>query len=153
MGDAAIQGYLQGLLQATTTFDAADVTLGDFRVLDRGGTGSKAVILPGRIVSGARSGDWSQVQLVWEHTIELFERFIDDSYSDFVSARQVAVDVIGGNPTLGGHSEITGAHVGSATEPLYLYAEGGREVPQFVFSRVVVRSVEEVLYAGTGEFV
>lgn len=151
MSDSAIQGYIQGLLQAETTFADADVTLGDFRVLDRGSP-PYAVVLPGRIVSARRSGDWSQVQYVWEHEVDVFERFLDDDYADFVTARQTVVDVVGRNPTLGGHAELSGVFVSASTEPLYLYAEGGGELPQFVFSRVTVRSVEEVIYDQAGEF-
>ena len=151
MSDAAIQGYIQDLIQADSNFADDDVTLGDFRVLDRG-SAPYAVVLPGEIVSAKRSGDWSQVRFVWEHTVEVFERFIDDSYADFSTARQAVVDVIGENPTLGGQSEISSAYVSAATDALYLYSEDGGDVPQFVFSRVTVRCVEDVNYDGEGEF-
>jgi hypothetical protein len=151
MSDSAIQGYIQGLIQADSNFDDADVTLGDFRVLDRG-SAPYAVVLPGEIISAERSGDWSQVAFVWEHTVEVFERFIDDSYADFSTARQAVLDAIGENPTLGGQSEISQAHISGGTKPLYLYSDDGGDVPQFVFSRVTVRCVEEVVYDGSGEF-
>jgi len=150
MGDSAIQGYIQDLIQGDSNFDDDGVTLGNFRVLDRGSP-PYAVVLPGRIVAGTRSGDWSQVQLIWEHPVEVFARFLDD-YSDFTSARQAVVDVIGKNPTLGGNSEISNAHVSGATEAKYLYPAEGADVPTFVLSRVTVRVVEEVQYAGSGEF-
>jgi len=151
MGDAAIQGYIQTLIRADSNFGTDDVTLGDFRVLDRGSS-PYAVVLPGRIVSGQRSGDWSQVQVVWEHPVEVFERFLGDDYADFTTARQAVVDAIGENPTLGGNSEISGAHVSGASDVRYLYPAEGADVPTFVFSRVTVRSVEEVTHDGGGEF-
>jgi hypothetical protein len=147
MSDATIQGYIQTLIQADALFDAADVTLGDFLALERGSM-PVAVVLPGRIVDASRSGDWSQVLYVWEHVVEVFEDFVNDSYSDFTSARQAVLDAIAENPTLGGH--IGNAFVSEATPPIYL-RDGGEE-PLWVFSRVTVRSIEEVLYAGSGEF-
>lgn len=151
MSDSAIQGYIQALIQADSRFSDADVTLGDFRVLDSGSP-PYAVVLPGSIVEARRSGDWSQVQFVWEHTVEIFERFLGDDYTDFVTARQAVVDVLDANPTLGGQNGISNALVARATAPLYLYPEGGADVPTFVFSRLTVRTVEEVLYSGSGEF-
>jgi len=151
MSDAAIQGYIQTLIRTTTIFSRPDVTLGDFRVLDRG-SAPYAVVLPGRIVSAERSGDWAQVRFIWEHTVEVFEQFSGDSYAAFSAARQAAVDAIGQNPTLGGQSEISNAYVGDATKPLYLYRDAADDHPTFVFSRVMVRSTEEVSYAGSGEF-
>ena len=152
MGDSTIQGYIQTLIQADSSFADADVTLGDFRVLDSGGP-PYAVILPGAIVEARRSGDWSQVQFFWEHEVDVFERFLGDSYTSFVTARQTVVDIIARNPTLGGNAGISNTLVTRATAPLYVYPEGGGDVPTFVLSRLTVRTVEEVLYAGSGEFV
>jgi len=149
VGDSAIQGYIQALIQADSNFADADVTLGDFRVLDSGSP-PYAIILPGSI-EARRSGDWSQVQFIWEHVVEVFERFLGDDYADFVTARQAVVDVIAENPTLGGNAGISNALVTRATSPLYLYPSEG-DLPAFVFSRLTVRTVEEVLYAGAGEF-
>ena len=151
MSDSAIQGYIQDLIQADSNFGDDDVTLGDYLVLS-GHSAPYSVILPGRIVSAARSGDWAQVNVVWEHTIEVFEQFVNDSYSDFTTARQAVVDAIGENPTLGGQSEISNAYVREATPPRYLYMQGTTERPSYVFSRLTVRSTEEVSHAGSGEF-
>jgi len=151
MSDSAIQGYIQTLLQADDSFAAADVTLGDFRVLDSGGP-PYAVILPGAIVEARRSGDWSQVTFFWEHEVHVFERFLGDDYADFVTARQTVVDIVARNPTLGGNAGISNALVTRATSPLYVYPEGGADVPTFVLSILTVRTVEEVLYSGAGEF-
>jgi hypothetical protein len=152
MSDAAIQGYIQDLLQAEALFANANVTLGDYRVLDSGSS-PYAVILPGRIVQARRAGDWSQVQFVWEHTIDVVARFLGDDYSDLTTARQTVVDAINENPTLGGKSGITGSHVSAATEPRYIRPKGQPDaLPTFTFSRVTVRTVEDVLYAGGGEF-
>jgi hypothetical protein len=151
VSDLSIQGYIQALIQADALFDAADVTKGDFLVLDRG-SAPYAVVLPGRIVSAERSGDWGQVTVVWEHSVEVFEDFDGSDYGDFTSARQAVLDAVGENPTLGGNAEISKAHVSDGTEPRYLYSEDGGDVPVFVFSRVTVRCVEEVSYAGSGEF-
>lgn len=151
MSDSAIQGYIQTLIRSTATFARADVSLGDFKILDRG-SDPYAVVLPGRIVAAERSGDWAQITFIWEHTVEVFARFVGDSYTSFNAARQAVIDAIGASPTLGGNSEISDAYVSDATAPLYLYQQGSRDHPLFVFSRVTVRSTEEVSYAGSGEF-
>jgi len=151
VSDSTIQGYIQSLLQADDSFASADVTLGDFRVLDSGSP-PYAVILPGAIVDARRSGDWSQVTFFWEHELHVFERFLGDSYTSFVTARQTVVDIIARNPTLGGNAGISNALVTRATSPLYVYPTEGADVPTFVLSRLTVRTVEEVLYSGSGEF-
>jgi len=150
MSDVLIQGYIQTLIRAHASFADADVSLGNFRILDRGSS-PYAVVLPGRIVSGARSGDWAQVQLVWEHPVEIFERFLMDSYADFCAARQAVVDVIGKNPTLGGHAEISNSYISAGAALAYLYRDNG-DVPTFVLGALTIRTVEEVSYAGAGEF-
>jgi hypothetical protein len=151
MTDVAIQGYIQDLIQADALFGDDDVTLGDFLVLDSGSP-PYAVVLPGRIIDAGRSGDWAQVTYVWEHVVEVFEQYVNDDYGDFSSARQAVLDAIGEHPSLGGQSEISGAFVSDATAPRYLYPKGSGAQPSFVFSRVTVRSVVQVSYAGSGEF-
>ena len=151
MSDVAIQGYIQTLIQANAAFSDADVSLGNFRSLDRGSP-PYAVVLPGEIISGERAGDWAQVTLIWEHSVEVFHRFLDDSFADFCAARQTVVDIIGRNPTLGGNSEIIGAYVSAAPVLGYLYSSDGGDIPAFVIGYVTVRTVEQVSYAGVGEF-
>lgn len=150
MGDAAIQGRLQTLLQALALFDDEDVTKGDFKVLDRGSP-PYAVILPGPF-RAERAGDWSQVTYVWIHYIEVFERFLDDDYTDFTTARQAVIDQINKNPTLNGLTGVVHALADRGDDLRYLYPEGGADVPQFVFERIAVTTVEEVVYDGGGEF-
>lgn len=152
MSDSTIQGAIQDLIQALATFDDADVTLGDFRVL---GSGSPpyAIILPGSF-RGARSGDWSQVQFVWRHSVEVWERFAGDDYSAMVTARANVVAQLQAYPTLNGLAGVSLSTVVEAGEPLFLWQRGQARdsVPSFVGSRLVVETVEEVLYAGSGEF-
>jgi hypothetical protein len=152
VSDVLIQGYIQDLIQGTSTFTDAAVTRGDFLLL---GTGKPAppyaVILPGEVADAKRAGDWAQVQIIWEHEVDVFQRLLDDDYSDFVTAQQAVVDVIGQNPTLGGKSGISKALVVRSVRD-YVYPKGGADVPAFVFARMTVRTVEEVSYAGSGEF-
>lgn len=150
MSDVAIQEYIQDLIQSDASFGDADVTLGNFRVLDAGSP-PYAIILPGEIISAERKGDWGQVDIIWEHPVEVFDRFLDDSYADFCAARQTVVDLIGRSPTLGGYSEIINSYVSGAPALRYLYQEEGDD-PTFVFGTVRIRTVEQVSYAGSGEF-
>ena len=78
MSNATIRAKLQTLLRALTAFDAADVTLGDFRVLDRG-SAPYAVIYPGGFEILERRDDGRVSLIAWRNYLEVFEDFVDDS--------------------------------------------------------------------------
>lgn len=151
-GDATIQSALQTILRAMTEFADADVSLGDYRTLGRGSQ-PYAIVLAGPFRS-SRSGDWSQVQFVWTHYIEVWERFMGDDYSAITTTRQAVIDEIAKYPTLNGTSGISGAIAESSGDPIYLWQRGQvrSSLPAFVGFRITVTTVEERLYAGSGEF-
>lgn len=151
-GDATIQAALQTLIQALANFADADVTKGDFRVIGRG-SAPYAIILPGSF-RAKRSGDWSQVQFVWSHPIEVWDRFTGDDYSGIVTARQAVVDQVNVYPTLDGTAGISNAYAEASDRPRYLWLRGQAQtsLPQFVGFEVMVSCVEEILYSGSGEF-
>jgi len=151
-GDATIQAAIQDLIQAHASFADADVTLGDYRVLGRGSS-PYAVIRPGSFRS-SRPGDWSQVQFIWEHPVEVWARFTGDDYSTITTARQAVVDQLDAYPTLNSTSGISLSTVRTSSEALYLWNRGQARdaLPAFVGFRLTVETVEERLYAGSGEF-
>jgi hypothetical protein len=152
MSDATIQGAIQDLIQALATFDDAEVTLGDFRIL---GSGSPpyAVILPGSFEAD-RPGDWGQVRFVWRHAVEVWHRFTGDDYSAAMTARQNVVDQLQKYPTLNSTSGVTLSTVTASSEPIFLWQRGAvrESLPQMVGFRLTVTTVEDTHYAGYGEF-
>lgn len=151
-GDATIQAAIQTLIQALANFANADVTLGDFQVIGRG-SAPYAIVLPGAF-RARRSGDWSQVQFIWSHPVEVWDRFTGDDYSGVVTARQAVVDQINAYPTLDSTAGISNAYAEASDRPRYLWQRGQVQdsLPAFVGFEVVITSVEEVLYDGDGEF-
>lgn len=152
MSDATIQAAIQTLIQALASFDDADVSLGDFRLLSTG-TPPVAVVMPGSFRS-SRVGDWAQVTYAWTHPVEIWERFAADSYSNIVTAQQNVVDQINAYPTLNGTSGVTLSTATAGTDPLFLWQKKqARDArPLFVGFRVSVETFEEVSYDGSGEF-
>jgi hypothetical protein len=150
-GDATIQAAIQSLVQATSRYNDGDVTLGDFRVLGRGR--QAAVILPGPLAA-QRAGDWSQLRYAWTHYVEVWRRFDGDDYADIVADRQVVMDQLNAYPTLNGTAGITDCTVSQSSDPIYVRPRNAPPdtKPSHVGFRLTVRTVEEVLYAGAGEF-
>lgn len=142
---------IQTLLQALSTFDKADVTQGDFRVLDRG-SAPYAVIYPGGFEVVERADDGREMIVQWRHYVEVFATFLDDDYGNIVNARAAAVNQLNKYPTLNGVTGILQAVVEGGEELQFLYPPGG-DVPQFVFVRLSHLAREYVSYEGEGEFV
>lgn len=151
-GDATIQAAIQDLIQSSSSFADADVSLGDYRILGSG-SAPYAIILPGQF-RAERAGDWSQVQFIWEHPVEIWHRFAGDDYENVVTARTTVVDLLNTYPTLNSTSGISNSYVVESTEALFLYQRGQvrDSLPAFVGFRLTVRTVEERLYSGSGEF-
>jgi hypothetical protein len=149
-GSASIMTAVQTLLQALSDFDNLDVTQGDFRVLDRG-SAPYAVIYPGGLEVLERSDDGRQVLIRWRHYVEVFATFLDDDYSNLVSARAAVVEQLNIYPSLNGLGGITRAFVEGGDDLQFLYPPGG-DVPAFVFVRLSHFADELIFYRGQGEF-
>jgi len=151
-GDATIQAAIQTLIRALANFADADVTLGDFQVLGRG-SDPYAIVVAGPF-EALRSGDYGQVTYAWTHYVEVWSRFTGDSLSGLVTARQAVVDQINKYPTLNSTANITNSWASASDELMYLWQKGERTsaLPSFAGFRVTVSTVEEIGYAGSGEF-
>lgn len=150
MSSATIQARIQDLIQAHADFDDDDVTLGDFRVLDRG-SAPYAVIYPGGFETLLRADDGREQVIRWRHYVEVFATFLNDSYSNIVSARAAVIDQLRAYPSLNGLTGVLRAYFESGDDLDFLYPPGG-DVPQFVFVRLTHYAEEYVDYAGSGEF-
>jgi len=151
MSYATVEAGLQTLLQALSRFEDADVTRGDWRVLDRGGA-EKVVLYQGPFVAD-RPGDWSQVHYGWIVYAEVYERYADGGASErsLTAAVQDVLDTVGAYVTLDGLSGVRDATAERGEGLQYIYDEDGGG-PFFVMERVVIRVEEDVLYDGSGEF-
>ena len=148
-----VEAGLQALLQGLSRFDNADVTRGDFLVLDRG-SGPYVVMYQGGF-QVRRPGEWSQVHYSWSTYVEVYAQYQDGGTSEqaLEAAVQDVVDTVGANPTVGDVDGVTLSGVEYADDLTYVYLRGEREAPSFVMQRVRVRTEEDVLYDGSGEFV
>jgi len=151
MSYAAIEAAAQILLQALDRFDNADVTRGDWRVLDRGDA-PYAVLYPGPFETG-EDGDWGQHVVDWTMYCEVFERYLDNGTSEvsLEATRQDVVDTFFSHPTLNGVSGVTRVLPERGEPPQYVYDESGGG-PHFVMQRIEVHVIERVCADGAGEF-
>jgi hypothetical protein len=141
---------LQTLLQALSEFADADVTQGNFRILDRG-SAPYAVIYPGGFEVIQRSDSGREMVVRWRHYVEVFATFLDDSYSNIEAAREAVLDQLHAYPQLNGLKGILRAYIESGEDLRFLYPPAG-DIPAFVFVRLTHLAEEYVNYGGTGEF-
>jgi len=151
MSYATIEAAVQTLLQALDNFASADVTRGDWRVLDSGGA-PYAVLYPGPFAA-AVGGDWGQHVIDWTVNCEVFERYLDNGTSEtsLEATRQAVIDALLSYPTLNGVSGVT-LVLPERAEPIqYVYDESGGG-PFFVMQRISILVVERTCADGSGEF-
>jgi len=151
MSYSTVEAAVQTLLQALAAFASADVTRGNYQVLDSGGD-PYVVLTPGPFASG-RTGDWAQVGYDWEVNGELFVRYVGDGseWTNLETYRQSVVDCIGAYPTLNGVSGVTDAMVTMGRDVLAIRPENS-QTPEWLVQPFVVRVHEEVSYDGSGEY-
>lgn len=150
-GNATIMAAIRALLQATSLYSDAQVTLGDSRIMGAGGP--CAIVYPGSFESW-RAGDWSQVTYRWTDYVDVWRSFQGDDYTDIVADRQTVLDTINAHPTLGGTAGIADATARAAGAPRYMWPRNAlpSSKPSHVGFRIEVQTIEERLYAGSGEF-
>jgi len=148
---ATIEAGLQGLLQGLERFASADVTRGDWRVLDR--EGSRCVVLYPGPFEVEEAGDYGQKWHFWTVYGDVFERYQDHGTSEqnFAATRQDVVDAINANPTLNGVSGVTMALARRGGELEYVYDRDGAG-PFYVMQQIGIEGVEKVSSVGSGEF-
>jgi len=151
MSYATIEAQIQTLIQALGAFDDADVTRGDYRVLDAG-SAPYVVLCPGAF-SYRPAGDWAQVAYEWNTVVELFERYVGDGseYTNLGTDIGTIVQQIAIYPSLDGLANVTRATVEPDGGPIGIYLQES-SVPQFLLQRLIVRTHEELVHDGSGEY-
>jgi hypothetical protein len=150
---AELQGDLQTLLQALSAFDSADVTLGDYLVLDRGSP-PYAVILPGPFTTGPEPNHafGGETTRIWTIYVEIIADFLTQSYSQLNTTREAVIDKVLANQSLGNTGTYYVSDAISGGELFYIYPEGGADQPHFVVQRISIVIEDNKNYSGTGEF-
>lgn len=146
MSDATIQARVQTLIVAMDSFSSSTVTLGNYRVMDSGSP-PYAVIIPGPFTSIRDMPD-KNTRITWTIYIDVIAEFLDDSYSPIVSARQEVKDGLDAYPALNSLSGVIHALITGGDDLVYIYPEGGSDVPHFVRARLRLE-VNEFAAAGT----
>jgi len=151
MSYATCEAAVQDLLQALANFASADVTLGSYAPLDAGNL--PCVVLTPGTFEMAEAGDWGQKRHTWDVNVELFVRYVGEGteWSDLTTARQAIVDQLHAYPTLNGVSGVTQVLVRLGREILSI-RPAGSDRPAYLLQPMVVRVVEYVGYAGSGEY-
>lgn len=151
MSYTTIEAGVQTLLRALSRFAEADVTRGDWRVLDSGGAPC-VVLYPGPF-EAEEAGDWGQKWHFWTVYADVFERYTDNGSSEtaFEATRQDVMDTIHAYPTLNGVSGVTRALARRGGDLQYIYDRDGGG-PYYVMQQITIEVVEKVSYDGSGEF-
>ena len=148
--EIALQTILQGL---TGTFaSTADVTRGDYGVLDSGVSAS-AVLVPGSFEQdGEGEGGARKSVRAWNVLIDLFRKYVDEgtTYTSFETDRDAVIAEIEKYPTWNVESGIVNVIVRSDGDPGEVFDEEDAG-PFFVWQRLRVGVTERADLSG-GEY-
>ena len=150
MSYSTIEARIQTLIQALSAFADADVTRGDYRVLDRG-SAPYVVLRPGEFervphtFAGGRKTEWAVI-------VELFEKHIGDGteQTNLETHRQNIIDTADAYPTLNGLSGVHFASLSSGEIPRPVYDEDGSG--PFFLLQIMKWEVMELTTASGGEW-
>lgn len=145
----AIYNRIYTLLQGATGFASANVTQGDFLILDKGAA-PYCVIYPGPFTAEPITN--TSARIFWTYYAEVYEDFLDDDYTALTTARDAIVARLNSYPTLNQLTGVAYTIVTSGDDLIYLYPAGGADNPQFVGQRLSIEVIEKPSYGGLGEF-
>lgn len=147
---SVIEAKILTLTQATSTFAASSVTLGNYKILDKSGAAPFCIILPGPFTAEANGG-WGMVRIAWTYYADIICKFLRDDYTQLKTAREAFVNNINTYPTLDGLSGVVHCLATGGDEIDYLYAAGDTDNPQYVMQKITIEIQENKNYTG-GEF-
>lgn len=149
MSYTTIEAKVLTLLQALAQYADAQVTRGDYSVLDIGYT-QYCVIRPGPFEIN-RTGDWGMIGIDWTIYISLYERYTGDGteFTNLETQRQNVIDMLNANPSLDGTTGVT-LVLGRAPDVSAVYPVDS-DTPQYLMQTIEARVHEEAL-STTGEF-
>jgi hypothetical protein len=147
--EAAVQGFIQGL----AAFADADVSLGDFRILNAGSP-PYVVLVPSGFIH-EEDGDGGQRITEWDLLVYLFERHYGDGTesTNLKTRRQAIMDELDKYPTLNGVANVTMALVTRGREPQPVFERGaGPEADPVLLSQILEMVVIEKSVATGGQY-
>lgn len=149
-GPGGIQTRIQSLLQATATFTAVSVALGDFRVTNNGKP-PWAILVPGGLEQDA--GQAAGLYLPKVRTfIEIWRPYREDGYAALTTALVAALDCLNSYPTLNNLADVVFCHVTEIGDLLFLKPDVAGSLPQFAGFRLALETNLAWTYSGEGEF-
>jgi len=150
MSSATVQARLQALIQALSGFADADVTLGDWLVLDRG-SAPYAVIYVGPFEIVDVSDDGARARVRWQHYIDVVAAWDPDGYANITAARTAVMTQLMIYPTLNGLAGIQSALIRDGGEVRGIYAQDANQ-PSFHVVTLSHYCDEEMRFYGQGEY-
>lgn len=151
MSSATIQVRLQTLLQAIAALDTADVTLGDWRVMDNGSS-PWAIIYPGSWEIIDRPDDGARTLIRWTHYVDVVTFVYGDSYTDLTAIRDAVIDQLIAYPGLNNLDGVLFAEITGGDNVRYIYENPTSDYPLYQIVTFAHYTDEWVNYAGQGEF-
>ncbi|MBC8445851.1 MAG: hypothetical protein H8D74_01490 [Chloroflexi bacterium] len=151
MSYASVEAKVQTLLQATSLFADADVTRGDYRVLDQVG-GPYCVLTPGGFTSNAAATSYGQkTSFFWTVTLDLFVRYWGNGteFTNLQSNRQTIIGELAKYPTLDELSGVIYAAITGGDRPRTVYDEA--DAAGWLLQRMTLEVHEKVDVSG-GEY-
>jgi len=140
MSYTTVEAGVQAIIQGLSAFSNADVSLGDYRVLDSGGA-PYVVLKPGRFEHAPETFQdfWTE----WTVNIELFVKFWGNGteYTNIKTNMQAIVDAFDANTTL----SVTGvvfAYISGGEEPKQVYDKDGNG-PFFLLQTLTLQAREK----------
>lgn len=147
---SAIQTRIYTLAKDATGYTQKTVSLGDFKIIDRG-TPPYAIITPGPVKISPTTSRGSKT-FEWTYYIDIVARFLDDSYEPLLTARQAMIDRLLPYHKLNNLSGVLSFFVSEIGELNLIYPKGNKEVPQFVMQQLTTITVTTYMYDGVGDY-
>ena len=150
MSYATIVAKELALIRALSDYADADVTWGDYRVLESGGD-PYVILRAGGFVNEYKTP--TRRQRTWTTILELYERMVGDGTEEvnLDTRRQTLIALFDQYPTLDALSaNVSGAHIQDGDEPVVAYHDKGGGVFLMQTMRLVV--MEQYTVTASGEY-
>jgi hypothetical protein len=149
---ATVEVAVQTLIQAMSEFDDADVSRGNYLILDSGDD-DLAVLTPGSFTKDepGEAGAYKSVRH-WSVLVDLFRKYLDDetTWINFVATRDALLDHLELYPSLNSTAGIVLVGVEAGSDPSEVYDDDDNG-PFFIFQRIRMAVNERTDLAG-GEY-
>jgi hypothetical protein len=149
---ATVEVAVQTLIRAMTEFDDADVSRGDYKILDSGAD-DLAILTPGSFTKDETGQAGARKSLRnWSVIVDLFRKYLDDetTWINFVATRDALVDHLELYPSLNNTAGVTLVGVEAGSDPSEIYDDDD-DGPFFIFQRIRVAVNERTDLSG-GEY-